>query len=372
MEERRMQLHVGLMFFATLLITAILLVMFGKLPNLIPGRHYFVDVNFRHAEGVSTGTPVRKSGILIGRVSRVRLADEDSSVVVTLKIDGDKKLYRNERCYISRDLLGDTSLSFVPVPDTPGAGQQIEPGIVLVGDVSDDPTGLKRALQGPIDTVNQTGLALKEASEQLRSAAKKVENILDSEESNIREVMENAAESLKAVRKVLGDKETQDRLADAMQQLPDTLNNMSETFKTADESMKIFSQRSGEDGRTTIERMVSTIEMTERTLRKFSQPAGPGEEAPVDQIAVAMQNIGEITTLMRSIMARMERGEGSLGALLNDRELYNRFNRAAHNIEKISRELQPIVDDARVFSDKISRHPGVIVRDAIRPGPGIK
>ena len=62
-----------------------------------------------------------------------------------------------------------------------------------------------------------------------------------------------------------------------------------------------------------------------------------------------MENIGEITTLMRSIMARIEQGEGSLGALLNDRQLYDRLNQAARNIEQVSRELKPIVDDARVF-----------------------
>ena len=85
-----------------------------------------------------------------------------------------------------------------------------------------------------------------------------------------------------------------------------------------------------------------------------------------------MENIGEITTLMRSIMGRIERGEGSLGALLNDRQLYDRLNRAAKNIEEVSQQLKPIVDDARVFTDKIARHPGVIVRDAVKPRVGIK
>ena len=71
--------------------------------------------------------------------------------------------------------------------------------------------------------------------------------------------------------------------------------------------------------------MVETIEMTERTLRKFSESSDPGQPPPADQIAKAMENIGEITTLMRTIMARIEQGEGSLGALLNDRQLYDRL-----------------------------------------------
>ncbi|MBU4400600.1 MAG: MCE family protein [Planctomycetes bacterium] len=367
-----MKFRVGVMFLATLIITGILLVMFGKLPNLIPGRYYLVEVQFDYAGSVTKGTPVRKSGILIGRVENVRLIDQDSKVMVTAKIDGDKKIYQNENCCITRDLLGDSSLVFVPSPGKPGSGEPIKPGAILVGEVTDDPTGLKKALEGPINTVNQTGLALKEASDQLKAAAKKVEDILDEERGRISEVLENAAESLKAVRIVLGDQETQQRLAEAMQKLPNTLDSMNNTFRSADESLRALTQRSGPDGRTPIERMVDTIEMTERTLRKFSQPAGPGEEAPVDQIAIAMENIGEITTLMRTIMSRIERGEGSLGSLLNDRQLYNSLCRAAKNIERVSRELQPIVADARVFTDKIARHPGVIVRDAVKQGTGLK
>jgi phospholipid/cholesterol/gamma-HCH transport system substrate-binding protein len=118
--------------------------------------------------------------------------------------------------------------------------------------------------------------------------------------------------------------------------------------------------------------MVSTINMTERTLRKFSMESEDGRPAPADQIAAAMQDIGTITSLLRQIISRIDQGEGSLGALLSDRQLYDRLNRAARNIEQVSRELRPIVDDARVFTDKIARHPGVIVRDAIKPGVGIK
>ncbi len=370
MDERVMKFRVGVMFLATLIITGILLVMFGKLPTLM--GNYTIRIRFDYAAGVTKSTPVRKSGVLIGRVTGVSLIDKDSKVLVTAEIQADKTIYRNEECRITRDLLGDSTLSFVLPRTEAASGEPIDPSKIIDGRVSDDPTGLKRALQGPIDTVNKTGLALENASIQLEAAAKKVENILDEERERIHDVIEDAAESLKSIRTVLGDPETQQRLAEAMQKLPDTLDSMNSTFRSADESLRVFSQRSGPDGRTPIERMVDTIEMTERTLRKFSQPAGPGEEAPIDQIAIAMENIGEITTLMRTIMSRIERGEGSLGALLNDRQLYNSLCRAAKNIERVSRELQPIIADARVFTDKIARHPGIIVRDAVKPGAGIK
>ena len=41
-------------------------------------------------------------------------------------------------------------------------------------------------------------------------------------------------------------------------------------------------------------------------------------------------------------------------------------------MEALSQKLRPIVDDARIISDKVARHPGVILRDAVKPGPGTK
>ena len=121
---------------------------------------------------------------------------------------------------------------------------------------------------------------------------------------------------------------------------------MNRTFRATEETLRKFTERSKTDGRTPIERMVDTIEMTERTLRKFSESSDPSKPPPADQIAKAMENIGEITTLMRSIMGRIDRGEGSLGALLNDRELYDRLN---------SRGPEHRADQPRVEADRRRR-----------------
>jgi phospholipid/cholesterol/gamma-HCH transport system substrate-binding protein len=371
MDERRLQFHVGVFVLFALIVTAILLVMFGKLPNWI--SYYPVKITFDYAAGVTDGTPVRKSGVLIGRVKHVLLTDNDSKVLVVAEIEKGRTIYQNEECYVRRDLLGDTALAFVANPRLPGAGRPVAADTTLRGQVVDDPTGLKQTLKEPIDTVTNTGRALEAASNQLSAAAKRVEEILDKDaESNVRDILRDSAKSLKTIQRMLGDQENQTKLADAIKRLPDTLDNMNRTFQATEETLRTFTKRSDTDGRTPIERMVATIDMTERTLRKFSESSEPGKLPPADQVAKAMENIAEITALMRTIMGRIEQGEGSLGALLNDRQLYDRLNHAARNIERVSQELKPIVDDARVFSDKVSRHPGVLLRDAVKPGVGLK
>ena len=46
---------------------------------------------------------------------------------------------------------------------------------------------------------------------------------------------------------------------------------------------------------------------------------------------------------------------------------------AAQNVSKLTKDLRPIVDDVRVFTDKIARHPEQLgVRGALDRRPGLK
>ena len=69
----------------------------------------------------------------------------------------------------------------------------------------------------------------------------------------------------------------------------------------------------------------------------------------------------------------LNRREGSLGQLVNNPDLYQNLNAAAANVEQLTRRLRPIVEDARIFTDKIARDPGVLgVRGALKKNSGIK
>ena len=70
---------------------------------------------------------------------------------------------------------------------------------------------------------------------------------------------------------------------------------------------------------------------------------------------------------------------GTFGQLANDPDLAQHLCRVVKNVDELTRQLKPILDDARVFSDKIARHPEVlgvraqssVVRESSRDqGPG--
>jgi phospholipid/cholesterol/gamma-HCH transport system substrate-binding protein len=62
-----------------------------------------------------------------------------------------------------------------------------------------------------------------------------------------------------------------------------------------------------------------------------------------------------------------------VGQLVNNPELYNNVNNAVLQVNTLIKELRPIINDARVFTDKIARHPETLgVRGALERNAGIK
>jgi hypothetical protein len=63
--------------------------------------------------------------------------------------------------------------------------------------------------------------------------------------------------------------------------------------------------------------------------------------------------IGELTTFSKSLNSP----NGTIGQLVQNRELYDRLNRTVGNFEMLTRQIEPVVRDARVAMDKVARNP---------------
>jgi phospholipid/cholesterol/gamma-HCH transport system substrate-binding protein len=81
---------------------------------------------------------------------------------------------------------------------------------------------------------------------------------------------------------------------------------------------------------------------------------GPGlAEDLVHTINSMDQLFTQLSTFSRSLNSQ----EGSLGKLVHDPMLFQQLNSAAHNINEASRRLRPIMEDLRIFSDKLATDP---------------
>jgi len=354
MDERVMQFRVGVMVLATLFIAAILMALLGEMPTW--KGSYQIRIKFPQAPGVTVDTPVRKSGILIGRVRKHEFAD-DGGVIVTAAIDEDIPLKQNEVCRIKGSLLGDAVLEFIPsgrpqASDAPIDIKRTQAGVVGADPLdvmSDFRTDFSKAINSVVRT-----------SDDMSDTIRQVNKMLTDNEDRIQHTIVQADETLGAIKatfenvnKMIGDEQSRDQLTQAVEDMPRLLA----------------------EARQVVGRMNDTISLVDRNLRNmegFTQPLGERGPEIVARIDQSITKADALMDEMLKFSQALSNQQGTLGQLVNNPELYNNLNRTAANIEELTRKLRPIVDDARIFSDKIARHPGIIVRDAIRPGDGTK
>jgi phospholipid/cholesterol/gamma-HCH transport system substrate-binding protein len=130
------------------------------------------------------------------------------------------------------------------------------------------------------------------------------------------------------------------------------------------------------DLRTTVQGIGTTVDSADRNLRNLEGLTRPLGERGTAMVAQIDQTIGRLDeTLKQAAMfaKALNESEGTLGKLVRDPKVYDDLAQAAANVNRLTKELRPIVDDVRVFTDKIARHPEQLgVRGALDRRPGLK
>lgn len=394
MDERIIQFRVGLLVLGTLIITAIMVLLFGELPSLVRGS-YVVYMHFPEARGVSADTPVRKSGILIGRVTSVEFAD-GGGVLVTARIRDDVTLRRNEIARVSSSLLGgDGEIQIVPARDSTLPPDPVKPGDLIVGEGPPaDPIQVVGRIEGDLSTAigsiaktsdqvgqlaSQVNDLLRGNGEQFSRIVNKVEQTLDGMQVAIGNINSLLADPTAPVDPQQGplpgqtqspsdgpetvviqtppgslSPRAQGELRRAIEQLPEVMTDVREAVKS-------------------IQKAADLAQSNLSNLENFTRPLGDRGEALVTNIDNSTRRLETVLSEIGTFTQRLNSSDGSLSRLVNDPELYQRLNSVACNLQDLTKDLRPIVSDARVFADKIARHPEKLgVRGAIERSSGVK
>ncbi|HWB00445.1 MAG TPA: MlaD family protein [Pirellulales bacterium] len=366
MNERVIQFRVGVTVVAAILIALILLLLFDGFPEFVRAKPYTIYISFSQAPGVSEGTPVRKSGILIGRIKAVDFAEdigikprEGLRVVATAEIQANRQLRHNELPEIRKSLLGgDAVIEFVLQEGTSLPNTVVQPGERVPGHVVSDPLQTIGNIEGNLS------LALNSVSgtaDEIGDLARRVNALLANNNEQMTRVVDKAEATLDAMQQAIanandlvGDPMFKGNIRQAADELPKALTDLNEAL------VKI--------------RQTADLANTNlANLEGFTKPLGERGPQLVDHIDRAAQDLENVLVDVKSFSRALNSPEGSLGRLINDQQLYNNLNTAITNVNGITRELEPVLRDARVFSDKISRHPERLgVRGAIFPSSGIK
>ena len=414
MDENRLKFGVGVLVISSIGIGIILTFLFGAFPSIF-NQDYNLSVVFPSAEGVGLNTKVVRDGVAIGRVSDIELRDE-GGVLITLTMDNDFPISHRyvPRIGSGNFVTGDAKIEFIPASQTQLASiykddQQRAAELYTpdeffnYGSKSESLFEMQNELTDTFDAIREAGDSIAMAGESVDQLAKEMREVVGGTDGRIDQVSEGAVEALKefqavmqGVREIVDNPQIKAGLESTAAEFPKLLANaqkaLSETEATFDsinragkqfEKVGVAAEETVLSAKSALERteksLGATVKNAEKTfanLEQFTQPFAERGDDFAAQILTTLagldRTLGQVETFGRTL----NNSDGTVKRLLEDDDIYYQIRRTVENIEAATARVRPILDDVRIFSDKIARDPRQLgVRGAItkRPtGSGMK
>jgi phospholipid/cholesterol/gamma-HCH transport system substrate-binding protein len=299
----------------------------------------------------------------------VRLLEE-GGVLVSIRVFDQFKLRRHETCRIGTgSLLGDAVVEFVPSDQTTmlarfdtdrdrrldsleeqsaneflGDGEFMSDGAVVSNPL--------RALVNLEGSVSSAFRSLESAGKEVSELARTVNQTVGGSDDQIKRIVDKAERALdhfdgtmQGLQKILGDEQLAVQLRQTLHDMPAFVDETRQTMAAARTTMDGF------------QRMSVKAEANLDHLEKFTKPLGERGPQLVENVEETTRNLNDLLEQFVAFSEALNSGQGTLGRLVHDDDIYQQIQRVVGNAEEITRRARPIVDDVRIFTDKIARDP---------------
>jgi phospholipid/cholesterol/gamma-HCH transport system substrate-binding protein len=378
MDENILKFRVGIFVVIAMLILGILVFLNSEGWT----RQYTIFIKPVTAPGVTVGTPVRKNGILIGRVKSVKT--QDDHVLVGLAINEDESIYENEICSIgSESFLGDAVVEVLPLPKAE-RGNKVGNNFVINRvavkrnpmEVVDVALNLEADISRTLEAIRTAGQSLNDAGTGIRELTDLVQDAFGNEESDFkklvvefREMSERAQVALdnfdrvfENINDIVGDEKLKGEIKQSISSLPKIFEEVRVTVGDTRKTINSFQSVSGK---------------ADENLDNLQVFTGSLKENGPDILVQTRESLDNVNKLLAGIqgftqsLSKLQNSEGTIGKLLNDTEVYDNVLETVENVRALSIKLEPLVNDLRSFADVLARDPGTIgVRGALDRRPG--
>ncbi|MFZ4080269.1 MAG: MlaD family protein [Pirellula sp.] len=415
MDDNGYRFGVGVLVLASAIIGVLLIAFFGAVPKFWVERYRFT-VNFPSAPNVGVDTPVRKNGVLIGRVAKVELRTQrGGGVDLLLEIDQNYQLLVGEVPRIKTGSLisGDSIIEFVE-PDSKEllarfdgfsgsprddflderelqASQQVigQKDFIAKGEVVPDPLEAFGDMAGLANS-------LQRVSEKLENILSVAQDTFGGDNTPIRDVTSRMQSTLENINVTVGTinrigtqierANIPDLVAEALNTLPGlikkaegTLTQLQSTLKGFEEFSDSLESIGGEFTGIgdTVRSALTNADQAIGNLAEITEPISQRSDQIASNLANALSNIEGLAADLKVFARRLNSSQGTLARLIDDPSMYGKLNDTLDNIrlvsgnvELITRRLQPVIEDVRVTADKLARDPAQMgVRGILSPRP---
>lgn len=251
---------------------------------------YEVYAHFDRVDGVVSGTSVFMQGVKVGSVRRVEFSDNDS-LRVDMTFNMDRKFPVGTIAYIRSVQLLDTAIEI----ERSSSSEMVESGGRIIGRYDEGIMGTVREIG------ESTGRNIEDSTEKLSSLLSRIDLMLEEGgQDDIQQTLSGLNSTIAGIEQIL-DSRGQD-IEQSVVHLRNTLQTIDGI--TADQQEQI-------------EGIISNLEST---TRQFDSIAG---------------EMDELSTELNEVIRKINRGEGSMGKLINDPSLYNNLDSLSYNLNEL-------------------------------------
>lgn len=281
---------------AVLVISGLVLIIFLfnylKGQNLLDSSRKFY-AEFENVEGLGTSAPVTINGFTVGKVQDIQFKDDGSGALrVMLLLDNSYEFSVNSKAELYENgLIGGKAIAILPAMDDAATA---ESGATLSSEVK----------PGLSELLNQR---LTPLQEKIESAMLSADSLL----LNINDVF---------------DDRTKANLRNSIAQLNSTITS----FKSTSESINSLVAENQE-------KISSTLSNVDKVSANLSQITDSIASA---NLAQTIKNLESTIGNFDEVLAKIERGDGSLGKLLKDEGLYDNLEGASLQLEQLLQDMK--------------------------------
>lgn len=262
--------------------------------NLFEGslKTYFTE--YGNVQGLNTASVVTINGVEVGKVVNINFnkdPEKRGRLLVEFSVENDFEFSKNSIAKIySASLMGGKSLAIIPSYE----GEIAKPGDFLKGEIESD--------------------IFSSVTEKLNPLQAKVENVIVS------------ADSLLVGLNDVIDVKTRENLKSSIAELHTTISNFKSVSGNVDELIKNNEEKLGN----TLDKaniMATNLAILSDSLANAN-------------IGTTVKNLEITVNSLNKILKNVESGDGTLGKLVTDEEMYNNLTNASKELEELLREMK--------------------------------
>ncbi len=248
---------------------------------------------YDHVGGLAPATPVTINGFPVGKVLQIRFLDGKGKLLVSFSIESDFQFSKNSKAEIyDTGIIGGKGLQIIPVFD--------DSAVSVSGDTL--PSSIRPGLT---ELVTQKLTPLQEMMENMVVSADSV---------------------MVGVNGIL-DEDTRENIKKSISDLTVTVSN----FKRTSGKLNNFMDNNGE-------KLSKSITDVNNITGKLS---GVSDQLAKADYEKTMKDLQSVADKFNKVLSKMENGEGTIGKLLKDEEMYA-------NLTETSKQLGLLLEDMRL------------------------